>query len=504
MVIIALIFILYLGVMVWIGVKNYNKTDDLSEFVLGGRKLGSWVTAMSAQASDMSGWLLIGLPGTAYVIYSGTVNAIWTAIGLWIGTYLNWLFVAKRLRKYTYISGNAITLPDFFENRFRDKSHVLRIISGIFIVIFFLVYTSSQFAAGGKLFKTIFGMDYVTGLIIGAVIILLYTALGGFTAVCWTDTIQGTIMFFALIIVPILTTAHMGGWGEVAHRLSQLTPESLGIIPHTAAGHVDTLLLASALGWGLGYFGQPHILARFMAIESPDMIRKSRIIAMFWVTITLAAAILVGVIGKAYLPNLADGETVYMAMIDKMFNPVVSGILMTAILAAIMSTASSQLLVTSASVSRDIYATIFKKDVEGPQIVWVSRITVVVIAAIAIFMAFNPDSSVFGLVSCAWGGFGAAFGPLILFSIFWKRMTKQGAIVGMLAGGIVDLFWYNMSGGIFDIYEIIPGCIAATVCIIAVSLATKVPQELVDEFEKVNELADDYVEQGLEKEGAAQ
>ena len=503
MVIIALIFALYLGLMVWIGVKNYNKTDNLSEFVLGGRKLGSWVTAMSAQASDMSGWLLIGLPGTAYIVYSGTENAIWTAIGLWIGTYLNWLFVAKRLRKYTYISGNAITLPDFFENRFRDKSHVLRIISGVFIVIFFLVYTSSQFAAGGKLFKTIFGMNYVTGLIIGAVIILLYTALGGFTAVCWTDTIQGTIMFFALILVPILTTVHMGGWSEVASRLAQVTPETMGLIPHDTAGHIDTLLLASALGWGLGYFGQPHILARFMAIESPDQIRKSRIIAMVWVTITLAAAILVGIIGKAYMPNLADGETVYMEMINKMFNPVVSGILMTAILAAIMSTASSQLLVTSASVSRDIYATVFKKDVEGPQIVWVSRITVVIIAIVAIFMAFDPNSSVFGLVSCAWGGFGAAFGPLILFSLFWKRMTKQGAIAGMLAGGIVDLFWYNMSGGIFDIYEIIPGCIASAVCIIAVSLATKVPQELVDEFEEVNELADDYVEQEA-KEGAVE
>jgi sodium/proline symporter len=485
MVIIAIIFILYLGLMVGIGFKYYNKTDNLSEFVLGGRKLGSWVTAMSAQASDMSGWLLIGLPGTAYVIYTGTSEAIWTAIGLWLGTYLNWLFVAKRLRKYTYISGNAITLPDFFENRFRDKSHILRLVSGIFIVIFFLVYTSSQFAAGGKLFKTIFGMNYVTGLLIGAVIILLYTALGGFTAVCWTDTIQGTIMFFALVIVPIITTVHMGGWDAVSHRLAQLTPETLGFLPKGTDGTVNTLLLASSLGWGLGYFGQPHILARFMAIESPDQIQKSRVIAMIWVTVTLSAAIVIGIIGKAYLPNLADGETVYMEMINRMFNPVVSGILMTAILAAIMSTASSQLLVTSASVSRDIYATLFKKDVEGPQIVWASRITVVVISIIAIFMALNPNSSVFGLVSCAWGGFGAAFGPLILFSIFWKRMTRQGALFGMIAGGVSDLIWYNLSGGIFDIYEIIPGFVIASVVIVVVSLATKVPQEIVDEFEKV-------------------
>ena len=257
-VIIAAIFILYLGVMVAIGIKHYSKTDSLSEYILGGRKLGSWVTAMSAQASDMSGWLLIGLPGTAYVIYTGTSEAIWTAIGLFIGTYLNWLFVAKRLRKYTQVAGNAITIPDFFENRFRDHKHILRIVSGVFIVIFFLVYTSSQFAAGGKLFNTIFGMDYTIGLIVCAAIILAYTALGGFTAVCWTDTIQGTIMFFALIIVPIIAVISMGGIDDVSLRLAQLTPESLGFFPQID-GRINGLLLASALGWGLGYFGQPHI-----------------------------------------------------------------------------------------------------------------------------------------------------------------------------------------------------------------------------------------------------
>jgi sodium/proline symporter len=483
-VIIAVIFILYLGIMVGIGVKFYNKTDNLSEYILGGRKLNSWVAAMSAQASDMSGWLLIGLPGTAYLVYAGTSEAIWTAIGLFLGTYLNWLLVAKRLRKYTQISGNAITLPDFFENRFRDKKHVLRIISAIFIVIFFLVYTSSQFAAGGKLFVTIFGMNYTVGLVICAIIILAYTALGGFTAVCWTDTIQGTLMFFALIIVPAIAFGHMGGFEGVTDRLAQLTPESLGFFPEVN-GTINTLLLASSLGWGLGYFGQPHILVRFMAIESPDMIRKSRIIAMIWVFITLTCAVLVGIIGKAMLPDLADGETVYMVMINQLFNPVVSGILLIAILAAIMSTASSQLLVTASSVSRDLYATIFKKSVDGKEIVWISRVTVVVISAVAIALAINPDSSVFGLVSCAWGGFGSAFGPLILFSLFWKRMTLPGAIGGMIAGGVVDLFWYNMSGGIFDIYEIIPGFIASALVIVIVSLCTKVPEEIKQEFESV-------------------
>ena len=484
MVIIAIIFALYLGLMVWIGAKYYNKTDDLSEYFLGGRKLGSWVTAMSAQASDMSGWLLIGLPGTAYLIYRGTSEAIWTAIGLWLGTYLNWLFVAKRLRQYTQASSNSITLPDFFENRFRDKKHILRLLSGVFIVIFFVVYTSSQFAAGGKLFNTIFGVDYVVGLIIGAVIILAYTTLGGFNAVCVTDTIMGITMFIALIVVPIFATFKMGGIDGVSERLAALTPESLGFLPKEG-GHINTMLLASSLAWGLGYFGQPHILARFMAIESPDMIKKSRIIAMGWVSITLCTAIVIGIVGKALIPGLPDGETVYMDMINTLFNPVIAGLLMTAILAAIMSTASSQLLVAASSVSTDIYATLFKKDIDDPKIVWVSRITVVAVSVIGIIMAINPNSSVFGLVSVAWGGFGSAFGPLILFSLFWKRMTLPGAIAGMVVGGVTDIVWSLMEGGIWDIYEIIPGFIASSIAIILFSMATHPTDEMLEEFDRV-------------------
>lgn len=485
MVAIAAVFVIYLGLMVYIGVRFYKKTNDLSDYILGGRKLNSWVTAMSAQASDMSGWLLIGLPGTAYVIYVGTLEAIWTAAGLMIGTYLNWLFVAKRLRRYTEVSKNSLTLPDFFENRFRDDKHILRTLSAIFIIIFFLVYTASQFAAGGKLFSTVFGMNYVLGMAIGALIILAYSTLGGFTAVCWTDTIQGAIMFFALIIVPIMAIVSMGGTGEVALRLAELTPESLGVFP-MVNGRINGLLLASALGWGLGYFGQPHILVRFMAIESPEMIKKSRIIAMFWVIITLSAAVLIGIIGKAMLPDLADGETVYMDMIHKLCPPVVAGILLTAILAAIMSTASSQLLVSASSISKDLYATLFKKEVDDPKLVWVSRVAVITVAVVAGIMALNPDSSVFRLVSCAWGGFGSAFGALILFSLFWKRTTVQGAIAGMVTGGTVDLFWYNMQGGIFDIYEIIPGFISSALAIIIVSLCTKVPKEIQEEFERAS------------------
>lgn len=485
MITIAIVFVIYLAIMVAIGFKFYSKTSNLSDYILGGRNLGSWLTALSAQASDMSGWLLIGLPGTAYVIYAGTSEAIWTAIGLVLGTYLNWLFVAKRLRKYTEVSGNSITIPDFLENRFKDTKHILRIISAVFIVIFFLIYTSSQFSAGAKLFSTVFGLNYTTGLILGAAIIVSYTALGGFSAVCWTDAIQGSIMFFALIAVPFMAMMEMGGVGEVATRLSQLTPESLGLFP-MKNGAVDSMLLASGLGWGLGYFGQPHILTRFMAIQSPDMIKKSRTIAMIWVIITLTAAVGIGIIGKAYLPDLADGETIYMAMINSMFPDVVAGILLTAILAAIMSTASSQLLVTASSASRDLYALLFKKSTKGTEIVWVSRITVVVVSAIAIVIALDANSSVFGLVSCAWGGFGAAFGPLILFSLFWKRTTVQGAIAGMITGGVVDLYWYSMKaqGGIFQIYEIIPGFLAASLVLVVVSLLTKLPKELAEEFEE--------------------
>ena len=485
--IIAAVFVIYLGVMVVIGMKYYNKEDDMSEYILGGRKLPPIAVAMSAQASDMSGWLLTGLPGLAYILYAGTSEAIWTAVGLALGTYLNWLFVARRLRKYTQVAGNAITLPDFFENRFRDKKHILRMVSGIFTVIFFLVYTSSQMVAGGKLFTTVFDMDYTLGMIIVAIIVLAYTALGGFTAVCWTDTIQGIIMFFALLIVPIVACVHVGGPGAVAENLAQLTDETLHFFPETTGGHIDSLLLASALGWGLGYFGQPHILVRFMAIENSEMIKTSRRMAMVWVVLTLSAAVLVGLIGKAFMPDLADGETVYMEMIDALFNPVLAGVMLIAILAATMSTASSQLLVTASSVSRDIYAILFKKEGEEKQLVWVSRVAVVAVSVIAIFLGLDPNSSIFSLVSCAWGGIGATFGPLILFSLFWKRMTLAGAIAGMIVGGVTDLLWYNLSGGVFDIYEIIPGFLFSSLAIIVFSLLTKPSKEIVEEFESVKD-----------------
>ncbi len=483
MYIIAIIFAIYLLIMLWIGGKYYSKSDDLSDYLLGGRKLGSWATAMSAQASDMSGWLLTGVPGTAYIVYQGTSEAIWTAVGLWLGTYLNWKFVAKRLRQYTKISGDSITIPVFFENRFRDKKHILSVVSGIFIIIFFLVYTAAQFSAGGKLFNTIFGIDYLWGMVICAVIILGYTVLGGFNAVAITDTIMGITMFIALLVVPIITTIKIGGFDELSSRLAALTPESLGFFPMDG-DKINSLLLASSLGWGLGYFGQPHILTRFMAIESPDMIKKSRVIAMGWVTITLAAAIIIGVVGKAYIPGLEDGERIYMELINSMFNPVISGLLMTAILGAIMSTASSQLLVAASSLSTDIYATLMKRDLNDKRIVTISRATVIIITILAIFIAIDPNSSVFSLVAFAWGGFGAAFGAMILFALFWRRMTLAGAIAGMVVGGVTDFVWFIMEGGIWDIYEIIPSFILASISIITVSLLTKPHPEMLEEFDK--------------------
>nr|MCR5482333.1 sodium/proline symporter [Clostridia bacterium] len=344
MVIIAIVFAVYLLVMVGIGIKYYSKSANMTQYVLGGRQIHPWVAAMSAQATDMSGWLLMGLPGLAYALYVGTSEAIWTCVGLWIGTYINWLVVAKRLRIYTEAANNSLTLPDFFENRFADRRHALKVISSIVIVIIFLLYMSAQFAAGGKLFSTIFGIPYMWGVIIGAVIILIYTALGGFTAVCWTDTVQGTIMFFALIIVPMIGVAALGGFDEFSLKLSQLSDDVLTFFP-MADGKINGILLSSALGWGLGYFGHPGVLARFMSINSPEEVKISRRVAMVWVSVTMAAAVIIGLIGKALMPDLADPENVFIQMLTTLCHPVIAGILLTSVLAAIMSTASSQLLV---------------------------------------------------------------------------------------------------------------------------------------------------------------
>lgn len=495
-------FVVYLLVMIIIGFVYFNKTKNSEDFFLGGRSLNSWTAALSAQASDMSGWLLMGLPGAIYVAGTGE---IWIAIGLLIGTVLNWFLVASRLRKYTIKAGNSLTLPSFFENRFRDRTKILKIISAVFITVFFLVYTASAFTAGAKLFNNVFGINYTVALAIGALVILIYTFFGGFKAVCVTDFIQGLLMLAALMVVPIVAFFLIGGADGVSSGLAAHGVESVSGFLNpmlTSKGEpMSAVSIISNLGWALGYFGMPHILVRFMAVRSTGEIKKSRIIAIIWVTISLSAACFVGVIGKAYLGGiLPDGqsENVFIKMIMEIFNnewslPFVGGLLLCGILAAVMSTADSQLLVTSSSVSEDLYRGVINRKASDKNALLVSRITVVAVAVIAFFIALDPESSVMGLVSNAWAGFGAAFGPVILLSLFWKRSNLPGAAAGMILGGGTVLAWDYLPivngqtlGEATGLYSLVVGFALALVGMIAVSLLTKKPsQEIIDEFEYV-------------------
>jgi len=485
---IGIVFALYLLSMLAVGSLFFRKTQNLSDYFLGGRKLNSWVTSLSAQASDMSGWLLLGLPGLAYL--TGIGEAFWVALGLAIGTYLNWKFISVRLRKYTQIAGDSLTLPDYFENRFKDNTKILRVSSALIILIFFLIYTAAQFVAGAKLFHTVFGIPYLTGLIVGAVVIVGYTFLGGFLAVCWTDFIQGMLMFFALIIVPVSAVIFLGGPANTVEKLKLVDSNFVNILFAPGGKRLSAMTIVSSLAWGLGYFGMPHILVRFMAIKSSSQIKKARKIAMVWVVMTLCAAVLVGITGRVYLTKELQGnmsETVFMVMVNQMFPTFVAGVLLAAILAATMSTADSQLLVTASAISQDFYKALLRKSASDKELLWIGRLTVILISVIAFLMALNPDSSVFRLVAYAWAGLGAAFGPTIILSLFWKRMNKQGAFAGILTGGITVLIWKQLQGGIFDMYEIVPGFIVSIIFIVAVSLFTQPPiKEIQEEFDSVN------------------
>ncbi|MCT4507267.1 MAG: sodium/proline symporter PutP [Tepidibacter sp.] len=483
-------FGVYLVGMLVIGLIFYKRTENLSDYVLGGRGLNSWVTALSSQASDMSGWLLMGLPGYAYL--SG-IESIWIAVGLAIGTYINWRFIAKRLRQYTEVAGDAITLSVYFENRFRDKSKILRTVSAIFILIFFILYTSSGLVAGGKLFNTVFGMSYISALTVGTVVVISYTFLGGFMAVSWTDFFQGMLMFFAILVVPIAGIVELGGSQITIDSIKSLSPEFLNPFTTMEGNTIGIISVISLLAWGLGYFGQPHILARFMAITSPKKIKQARRIAMIWVAISLCAAVAVGMIGRVYVTQYlqgAESETVFILMVNSIFPAAVAGIFLAAILAAIMSTADSQLLVAASAFTEDIYKSLIKKNATDRELVWVSRATVVCIAIISYILALNPNSSVLDLVAYAWAGFGAAFGPVVIMSLFWRRMTAKGASAGMIVGGITVLIWKHIQGGIFDVYEIVPGFILATIAIIIFSLMDNDPsKEIMDEFNKVENMS---------------
>ena len=475
-------FALYLLLMISIGLYFYYKSNqELSEYILGGRSLGPWITSMSAEASDMSGWMLMGLPGFAY---STGISAFWTAFGLCLGTYLNWKFVSRRLRNYTEIANNSLTMPDYLKNRFHDSQNLIRLISAIFILIFFLIYTSSGFVAGGKLFEIVFGMDYFPALLLGASVVVCYTFLGGFMAVCWTDFIQGCMMFLAIVCVPIVGMISVGGYDAVISRVATTSPQLLELV--TDSGTTGIIAIISSVGWGLGYFGQPHILVRFMAISNSHELKKATHIAMTWVIISLAAAVFVGIVGKVYLTTPlagADSEKVFLVMSEHLFPPFVSGLIWSAVLAAIMSTASSQLLVTASAVSKDFYHSFIRQTASEKELIYVSRITVLVVAALAVILALDPNNYILTMVAYAWAGFGAAFGPTILLSLFWKRMTKNGALAGIIVGGLTVLIWKQFAW--FGLYEIVPGFLFSLISIIVVSLHDAPPSRLIqDEFNR--------------------
>ncbi|KGY10077.1 sodium/proline symporter PutP [Vibrio sinaloensis] len=470
-------FIAYLILMLAIGVIAYQRTKNSSDYFLGGRSLGPWPAALSAGASDMSGWLLLGLPGYAY---AAGIEAFWLAGGLLVGTWLNWLINAKRLRTYS-ITTDALTLPEFLSRRFNDKSKMIQVISAFFILLFFLFYTSSGLVAGGKLFETVFGLDYTTAVVIGTVCVVSYTLFGGFLAVSWTDLVQGLLMAAALMIVPI--AAMEGGFSDLGGQLENINPELLTLWNDSKGEPLSAIAIISLVAWGLGYFGQPHILARFKATRTNKDLTTARRIAVVWTALSMLGAMLVGIVGLIYVNNsgvtVDDGEKIFMLLVNSLFHPVIAGILLAAILAAVMSTADSQLLVSSSALAEDFYKQVFKQDASSEEIVMVGRIAVIGISIVALVLAMTPDSSVLGLVSYAWAGFGAAFGPALILSLYWARMNRNGALAGILVGGITIVVWKQLSGGWFDVYEIVPGIIFSTISIVVVSLLTGEPEESV-------------------------
>lgn len=499
---ILIAILVYMAGVIWIGVSCSRKNKNTDDFYLGGRKLGPFVTAMSAEASDMSSYLLMGLPGLAYV--SGLADVGWTVIGLAVGTYLNWLIVAKRLRIYTHACNNSSTVPAFFSNRYRDDKRILSVIAAVVIVIFFVPYTASGFAACGKLFNTLFDVDYFTAMIISALVIVAYTALGGFLAASTSDFIQSIIMTAAIFVVIVYCITSVGGMDNVVENASSMAGYFSMTTTHAASTNSSqpyTLLnIVSTLAWGLGYFGMPHILLRFMAIEDPEKIKLSRRVATVWVVISMFISVLIGVVGNAMvkqgvITNLDDPERIIIKVATLISEhgvlaAFVAGIILAGILAATMSTADSQLLAASSSVSQNIVKEVMVKDLSEKASMVIARITLVVIAVIGVIIASNPASSVFNIVSFAWAGFGAAFGPVMLLALFWKRSNMYGALAGMVSGGIVVFVWKFLVrplGGIWDMYELLPAFLVSVICIAAVSLLTKEPEkEIQDEFELVN------------------
>lgn len=507
-------FVLYLGFMIYIGLKSACKNNDSADFFLGGRKIGPWVTALSAEASDSSAWLLMGLPGLCYL--GGIKETFWTALGLCVGTYLAWLLIAKPLRKCSVAFGDSITVPEFLSNRFKDRTHILSVISGLFIVLFFTIYTASGFVACAKLLNSVFGLPYHAGLAIGLVVILCYTITGGYTAVCTTDFVQGTLIFVAFVVSATVAVISVGGPVQAVEAVrafdAQAVAGNFGEVMKNAFGansHYSVLKIVSALAWGLGYFGMPHIIVRFMGIDSVSSIKTARRIGISWMVVSYIGTFIIGTVGTAYLLSrgillnggeqvanfvTGDSETVFSVTMQQMYPAFIAGLFLCAILAASMSTADSQLLAASSAVSRDIYKGLIKKNASEKEVLNIGRFVVFLIALVALLLSLNPNSSIFGLVSYAWAGFGATFGPLVLLALYWKGATAKGAITGMILGGITVVVWHQIPASvapIFALYEILPGFVVCLVSAVVVSLLDKNKDaEMLVEFDNYKNMAD--------------
>ena len=508
---ILIAMVIYMAIVVAIGIVFAKKANKNSEnYFLGGRTLGPWVTAMSAEASDMSGWLLMGLPGVAY--WCGLADAAWTAIGLAVGTYFNWLFVSKRLHRYSIRANNSITLPEFFSNRFREKNKVLMTLAALFILIFFTVYAASCFVTCGKLFSTLFDAPYIPMMIIGAIFVLIYTVLGGFLAESASDFMQAIVMIIALSVIVVIATANAGGIGAVIDNANNIPGflDFFGLATPTlnadgvqlveaskpvfgAASEYGFLKICSMMAWGLGYFGMPQVLLRFMAIRKEDELKFSRRIAMIWVVISLAVAVFIGIVGRQLFPTThltaTDAENIFITLATSSLPAILAGFVMAGILAATISSSDSYLLIAASAFSKNIYQGIFKKNANDKQVMTVSRITLLIIAVIALIIALDEKSIIFNIVSFAWAGFGATFGPLMIFSLFWKRTNRAGAIAGMVGGAGMVFLWklvISKLGGAFGIYELLPAFIFSSICIVVVSLITAPPsKEIEEDFEAV-------------------
>ena len=503
--------VIYMTAVISIGLIYAKRANKNSEaYFLGGRSLGPWVTAMSAEASDMSGWLLMGLPGVAY--WCGVADAAWTALGLALGTYLNWLLVSKRLRRYSIRANNSITLPEFFSNRFREKSKVIMMLSAAFILIFFTVYAASCFVTCGKLFSTLFGTSYISMMIVGAIFVLLYTILGGFLAESASDFMQAIVMIAALTVIVIISTINAGGIGEVMDNAGKIPGflDFFGLATPTtdangqqlieagkplfgASADYSILSICSCLAWGLGYFGMPQVLLRFMAIRKESELKVSRRIAMIWVVISLSVAVFIGIVGRQLYPTMhltkATAENIFITLATNSLPAIIAGFVMAGILAATISSSDSYLLIAASAFAKNIFQGICKKDATDKQVMWVTRITLLILALIGIVIALDENSVIFEIVSFAWAGFGATFGPLMLFSLFWKRINRVGAIAGMISGGVMVFLWklvISQLGGVFAIYELLPAFIFSSICIVLFSLLTAKPSaEIEADFEMV-------------------